>query len=70
MSSNYEYEIGAETLLIPKPNVMLSDCTTCTLSLVTSHSWLTEVGANYQILTNDAALAGIQNSVTFNDVSV
>ena len=71
MSSPYVYTIGAPTLLIPKPNVMLSDCTTCTLSLSNSHSWLTEVGDNYEILIYvDAALAGISPHAIFTDVSV
>ena len=70
MSPHYEYVIGAEALLIPKPIVTLGDCTPCLVTLVNSHSWLTEVGDYYEINTNDATLVGTQPSVTLNDVSV
>ena len=55
---------------IQRPSSMLDDCTVCTVTDNTpGHDWWTS-DTNFEIYTNDPALIGTQDKVTFTDVEI
>ena len=55
---------------IQKPSSMLDDCTVCTVTDNTpGHVWWTSAN-DFEIYTDDPALIGTQDKVTFTDVSI
>ena len=59
MSSSYSYTIGDTKKTIPKPNVVMSSCATCTVESdsSTDPAWWTDA-ADFEIFEDDPGVVG------------